>query len=187
MSANLQHSNQIPAGIASGMEPFFFEGEKWLIYNREVKPLDQFPTKIQNTVVSFFESDTESLSILNGMGIKTFPAQFDRWYMCVVGGLDAIPDISDFGKLTPDVFANTCNETDCKMRGKLCGRAVGLNSVEVATIRSFAKGRTIKEVAREHFITEAAVKSRMDKIHVKLNTRNMAQTIAESSAMGVIQ
>jgi len=183
MTANV---NKIPAGITTGTEAFYIDGVKWLIHNGESKPFDQFPSKIQNAIVEVFKNDLESRSMLFKMGFKGFSEQFENWYKCVVGGLDSIPDFSNWEQLSADVFANTCPEKDCPMRGKLCGRKVGLNYSEVARIRSFAEGHTIIEVAHEHFITEAAVKSSIERIHMKMNTRNMAQTIAVCGQMGII-
>lgn len=184
MSANL---NKIPAGITNGTEAFWLDGEKWLIHNGEAKPFNQFPTAIQNQIVDLFANDTQSRSILQKHGIKGFSQQFDTWYKCVVGGLDNTPDFTNWQQLTADSFANTCPETNCPMRGKLCGRAMALNNIEVDTIRFFAKGYTIGQVAKEQFVTEAAIKSRLNTIHYKTQTRNMASLMVVATVNGVIQ
>lgn len=183
MSANL---NKIPAGITNGTEAFWLDGEKWLIHNGEVKPLNQFPTSVQNRIVDLFALDTESRTILKKNQIHGFMQQFDAWYKCVIGGLDNIPDFTNWAQLTADSFANTCSETNCSMRGKLCGRAVALNSIEIDTIRCLSRGSTIAQVAKELFVTEAAIKSRINTIHYKTRSRNMAELMAVTARAGVI-
>lgn len=183
MSTNL---NKIPAGITNGTEAFWLDGEKWLIHNGEVKPLNQFPTSVQNRIVDLFALDTESRDVLKKNKIYGFMEQFDAWYKCVVGGIDNTPDFIDWSHLTSDCFANTCSETNCNMRGKLCGRSMGLNSIEIETIRCLSRGSTIAQVAKEQFVTEAAIKSRINTIHYKTKSRNMAELMAVTARAGVI-
>ena len=176
---------QIPAGITKGTEAFWIDGEKWLIHNGESKPFNDYPAAVQNAVVALFRADTESRAILEKYKIKGFIPQFEAWYKCVVGGLDSQPDFENFAKLIPDAFANTCTKTDCPMRGKLCGRTCGLNSREVSTIKDFASGQTIVQVAQSQYVTEAAIKSRVNTIHEKMDVRNMAQLMATAGKLGV--
>ena len=173
-------------GDTEHAEAIYTNGVKYLRYNGETKPLEDFPISIQIAVFNIFLKDTESQQRLRKMGLITTMQQFEQWYKCVVGGLDTIPDFTNWSQLKADAFNNTCTDEHCHFRGKSCGRAMGLNSIEVETIRCFSKGHTIAQVAKEQFVTQAAIKSRINTIHDKTRSRNMAELMAITARAGVI-
>lgn len=182
-----QNTTRIPAGIISGREGFWDSqtNTKWLAIDGTVKLFDQWPTKIQNEIVAIFLNDIASRNYLRKLGITAFSEAFDRWFQCVVGGLDSVPDFSN-NKLTPDAFNNTCQNMACQDRGKLCGRTSKLKSFEVQTIRTLEKGHSLNESAKILCISLPAVKKRVENINIKLGTRNMASMIATSANFGIL-
>lgn len=191
MSANLQknqnETNPIPAGIVSGMEGFWDEltKTKFLAIQGVIKPFNEWSSSIQNRIVAIFNNDSYSRDYLRRKGIIAFSEAFDKWWKCVVGGLDGTPDF-DNDNLFPDSFINTCNCNECPDRGKLCGRASMLKNFEVATIQTLEKGNSLSQSAMILCISLPAMKKRVEAINIKLGTRNMASMIATSAKLGII-
>ena len=173
-------------GDTKHAEAIYTNGVKYLRFNGETKPLEDFPISIQIAVFNIFLRDNDSHERLRRMGLNATMEQFEQWYKCIVGGVDAIPDFTNWSQLKADSFNNTCTDEHCKFRGKSCGCEMGLNSIEVETIRCFSKGSTIAQVANQQFVTEAAIKSRINTIHYKTRSRNMAELMAVSARAGVI-
>lgn len=183
-----QNTIRIPAGIISGREGFWDSqtNTKWLAIDGTVKRFDQWPTKIQNETVDAFLQDTESRNYLRKIGITAFSSAFDRWYKCVIGGLDCVPDFNNKNQVVPDAFINTCQNMICDDRGKLCGRKLKLKNFEVQTICTLEKGHSLNESAKILCISLPAVKKRVENINIKLGTRNMASMIATSANFGIL-
>jgi hypothetical protein len=181
------NQNPIPAGIISGMEGFWDEETKtkWLAIDGDIRPFDQHPTEIQNRIVTIFLNDTFSRNYLRKIGITAFTEAFDRWWKCVIGGLDSQPDFDSKG-LHPDAYINTCNDMNCPDRGKLCGRESMLKNFEVETISVLEKGHSFFKSAQILCVSVPAMKKRVEKINEKLGTRNMASMIATSASFGII-
>ena len=118
------------------------------------------------------------------MGLKKANEIWDTWYRCVVGGLDRVADLND-GKFTPDAYNNLCQETDCPHRGRLCGRAIGLKSDDVKTIRQLMAGKSMEQAAESLFVSLPAVKSRVAKLHEKLGVTNTAAMVTRAAEIGI--
>lgn len=180
-------SKHIPAGVISGMEAFYDEATntKYLGIDGDIKRFDQWPTKVQNEVVAEFRNDKDSQAYLKAKGVTGFQDQFERWYKCVIGGFDGVPDFNAKG-LCPDVYTNTCTNTSCPDRGKLCGKSLQLRNFEVETIQLLSQGYSINQASKRLFVTVPAVKKRVEVINQKLGSRNMASMIATSASLGII-
>lgn len=175
---------KIPAGLISGIEAFLYNGEKWVIASGVAQRFNQTPTGVQQIIWKAFFNDTFSQKLIAKTGITTLTETFDKWYKCVVGGLDHIADFQG-SKLYPDAYNNLCNERDCPLRGKLCSRPAGLTSYEVETIETLQKGENLKQAASNLCISLPAIKSRVEKIKEKLHAPNMAALMARSAEMGI--
>lgn len=173
----------IPAGIISGIEGFWHDGEKWIIANGQVQRFHDAPTGVQQMVWRHFFADTYSQHIIKNLGITKLTETFDRWYRCVVGGLDHIPDFGSM--LMPDNYNNMCTDTSCTLRGKLCSRGVGLKNYEVETLRELESGESLEHAASDLCISLPAIKSRVEKIKEKLHAPNMAAMVATSARLGI--
>ncbi|WP_372648229.1 hypothetical protein [Draconibacterium sp.] len=174
----------IPAGIVDGTEPFWFNNEKWVLHNGMAMKFDEAPGAVQRMIADACRNDKRSLSIIHKMGAKGFTAEFETWYKCVVGGLDAVPDFKD-GKFTPDAYNNVCNDYDCPMRGKLCSVATGLRSHDVKTIIALKRGKSIAATADDLCISTAGMKSRVEKLKEQLGAPNMASLMARATEIGI--
>lgn len=177
-------NSPIPAGIFSGIEALYHEGEKWVIANGTTQRFHESPSSIQQPIWKAFMSDKQSLAYLAKMGITKASEAFDWWYKCVIGGLDHIPDLLN-GKLIPDAYNNMCGDFQCAHRGRLCSRATGLKNYEVETLAALKTGESIERAASLLCISHNGLKSRIEKIKEKLHVPNMAALMAKSSAFGI--
>jgi hypothetical protein len=188
MSTNVQKTMKSPISKAlfgNGIEPFYYEREKWVLAGGSVIRFHEADSQIQQPIWHAFRSDKQSLAyICTKMGIKAATETFETWYRCVVGGIDRVADLND-GKFTPDAFNNLCTETDCPHRGKLCGRAVGLKSDDVKTIRQLMAGKSMEQAAESLFISLPAVKSRVAKLHEKLGVTNTTAMVTRAASIGI--
>lgn len=186
MTAKLQISSKspIPAGIFSGIEAFWYNDEKWVIAHGEVRRFDECDSSIQQPIWKAFLNDKQSLGYLSKIGIKKASESFDRWFRCVVGGLDAIPDVLN-DKFTPDTFVNTCADNHCPHRGKLCSCAAGLLNYEVETIAALQTARNMQHAAESIHISLPAIKSRIEKLHIKLDVNNSIAMMHRAAQLGI--
>lgn len=179
----IETKHQIPAGLFSGIEAFWYQNEKWIIANGSMQRFHQAPAGVQQIVWKAFFADKESQVIIKKMGITKLTDTFDKWYKCVVGGLDHVPD---FGKmLVPDDYNNMCADSDCAFRGKLCSRATGLKNYEVETLSLLKQGESIEKTASKLCVSMPGMKSRLEKIKIKLHATNMAALMARTSELGI--
>jgi len=185
MSTKLEISSnsQIHAGIFSGIEAFYFEGEKWVIANGSVKRFHECDSSIQQPIWKAFMADKQSMAYIAKLGITKASEVFERWYRCVVGGLDSVPD---FGiRFTPDAFNNLCTDHKCPHRGLLCSRATGLKNYEVETISELKRGESVERASHRLFISPRGMKSRVEKIKEKMNVPNMAALMVTATQLGI--
>lgn len=175
--------NKIPAGIIEGTEAFWFDEEKWLIHQGEVMKFNDAPIKLRNMIISMFLSDNQSRAYLIKIGLPQFSKAFEMWYKCIIGGIDETPD---FGNgLQPDAFNNQCKDYDCPHRGRFCSLAAGLKYYEVATVAALKAGFNETQTAEMLCVSEAGLKSRIEKIKEKLGATNMASMIARGVELGI--
>lgn len=174
----------IPAGILEGTEAFWFDNEKWLIHNGEAMKFKDAPIKLRNMIVYLFKCDVQSRAYLTKIGVKAFSESFEMWYKCVIGGIDETPDFG-CGRLQPDAFNNNCKDYDCPHRGRFCSLAIGLKYFEVSTIAALKAGFTETQTAQMLCVSEAGLKSRIEKIKEKLGATNMASMIARGVELGI--
>lgn len=174
----------IPAGIISGTEAFWYENQKWIIHNGHTYKFEDAPGAVQRQIADAFMADKRSINMLKNIGITTFTAGFDRWYKCVVGALDSEADFEN-DTFKPDVYNSSCNETDCVLRGKLCGTKQKLQYYEVATIDALRAGYTMEQASALLCVSLPGLKSRIQKIREKLNVPNMASMMAIAGEIGI--
>lgn len=175
----------VPAGIMEGIEPFYYDNEKWVLFDGKASRFHDCSGAVQRLIAEAFLNDIRSKNYLKKeMGITAFSEGFEWWYKCVVGGLDHVPDFKD-GKFTPDRYNNMCSDTECPHRGKFCSIASGLKNFEVRSIKAFKRGKSIEEAARDEFVSTAAMKSRIVVMKHKLNAQNMASMVAKATEMGI--
>lgn len=184
---NLQQiatQTKIPAGIFSGTEAFWHNGQKWVIANGSTKLFYECDSTIQQPIWRAFLADKQSHAYLKKIGITKASEAFDRWYRCVVGGLDHVPDF-DKGKFTPDTYNNMCADHSCPHRGRLCSRATGLKNYEVETITALIKGTSLEQSASDICVSLPGMKSRVEKIKIKMDCANMAALMYQSAKIGI--
>jgi DNA-binding CsgD family transcriptional regulator len=188
MKAKLVKRNKmafIPAEIIEGIEPFWFNNEKWVLINKnEAIQFHKAPGKVQRMIVEECIKDKASREYMRKHGISGLSNELDTWYKCVIGGLDNTPDFLK-GKFTPDAYNNMCTDFECPHRGKLCGVRSGLKNYEVQTIAALKQGWSIEITADLLCISVAGMKSRIEKIKEKLGATNMASLIAIASELGI--
>lgn len=185
MDTNLVKTSRspIPAGIFSGIEAFWFENEKWVLYNGTKYRYNEAPTNVKAIIQKEFMNDKKSLSYIKKIGITAASEVFDTWYRCVVGGLDSTPD---FGKkFIPDSYNNMCSDMNCHHRGKLCSRDMGLKNYEVVTLIALKRGESMEQTAQKICVSLPGMKSRVEKIKTKMNVSNMASLIAIATEIGI--
>lgn len=171
-----------PAGIIEGIEGFWHAGQKWVMVEGTKMKFEDAPGNVQRLFADAFMNDKPSQNYMKSHGVVKFSEGFDWWFRCVVGAYDFEPDFNN-GKFTPDSFNNTCTETDCVHRGKLCGRASGLNYNDVKTLAAVSAGDTINTTAAKLYISAAGLKSRMSKLREKLEARNEAALTAHAARL----
>lgn len=176
--------NQIPAGIFSGIEAFWHNGEKWVIANGTVFRYNEAPTLVKSSIQRAFLADKQSRAYLSKIGITSASETFDRWYRCVVGGLDHTPDFLN-NKLTADAYNNMCADHSCIHRGRLCSRATGLKNYEVETLSALKQGESLERTAAVCCVSLPGMKSRVEKIKEKWNVTNMAALMATATQLGI--
>ena len=176
--------NQMPAGIFNGIEAFWYENEKWVIANGEVKRFHECDSSIQQPIWRAFMADKQSLAYIAKLGITKSSEVFETWYRCVVGGLDHVPDFLN-GKFTPDFFNNTCPDLACPHRGRLCSRAAGLKNFEVETLKALKSASNMKAAAEMVHVSLPAMKSRISKLHEKFNVSNSVALMARANEIGI--
>jgi hypothetical protein len=176
--------NTIPAGIFEGIEAFWHAGEKWLMMDGTKMRFDAAPLKLRNMIANQFLGDKPSQEILRKQGITAFSAAFDMWYRCVIGALDSTPDFIN-GHFTADSFNYACDDQVCQFRGKLCGRASGLNSIDVQTLTALKRGDNFRQTAASLYVSEPGLKSRVTKLRQKLEARNIAALTARAAEIGI--
>jgi hypothetical protein len=185
METNLVKNSKIPAGIISGTEAFWENNEMWVSHEGSTKPFHQQPGEVQRMIANAFLDDTESRKYLRKIGIVDFKPAFERWFKCVVGGIDSQSDFDSDG-LHPEAYNNTCCEVNCPDRGKLCGRASNLKSIDVIRISAFRNGATITETANMLYLSPSGMKTWWEHTKEKLGTTNTASTFARLAGMGVV-
>ena len=179
-----QISEQIvPAGIFSGTEAFWHKSEKWVIAHGNTKRFDECDSSIQQPIWKAFLSDKQSLAYIAKLGITKSSEVFERWYRCVVGGLDHVPDF-DF-RFTPDAYNNMCTDHSCPHRGRLCSRAAGLKNYEVETIIALKSAKNMDQVAHSIHVSLPAVKSRVAIMREKMNVATTVGIIARAAELGI--
>lgn len=176
----------VPFGIIDGIDPFWFNNEKWVRMNgNQFLKFHETSGQTQRLIADACRNDKRSLAYINNkMGITGISGEFDTWYKCVVGGLDEVPDILK-GRFTPDAYNNMCTDYDCPHRGRLCGVSSALKSEDVKTIRALKRGKSIAATADDLFISTAGMKSRVEKVKEKLGAPNMASLMARATEIGI--
>ncbi len=169
-------------------EAFWVENDpidkKWLIREKQAMQYCDLPAREQNKWLKLYHDDTENrLYIENTIGIKGFWEGFEKWWKCVMGGLDNTPDLKE-GKLTPDAFNNSCT-TRCEHCGLLCGKKTGIRDYEVKTIRLVVQGNSTKMAADMIPLSIGGTKSRIEKIKRKIGAKNIAELTAKTVEMGI--
>jgi len=184
IKVEIKTKNQMPAGIFSGIEAFWYDNQKWIIANGQVKLFDECDSTIQQPIWQAFLADKQSHAYLKKIGITKASETFERWYRCVVGGLDSVPDF-DRGRFTPDKFNNMCTDTTCTLRGILCSRAAGLKNYEVETLGALKQGESMERTASRICVSLPGMKSRVEHIKQKMNVTNMAALMAKTAELGI--
>lgn len=174
----------IPAGIFSGIEAFWYEGEKWVIAHGTTYRFHEAPSTIQQPIWKAFFNDKKSLAYLAKIGLSKHSEVFDRWYRCVVGGLDHVPDFQN-DKLTPDAYNNMCGDLQCPHRGRLCSREAGLKNIEVETLTALKTAKNMNQAAEAVHISLPAMKSRIAKMHFNLDVPNTVVLMAIAGELGI--
>jgi hypothetical protein len=187
METKLRQTNQsstMPAGIFDGVEAFWYADEKWIMQDGMRMKFNDAPIKLRNMIANQFLKDEPSKEILRKQGITAFSSAFDMWYHCVIGALDSTPDFID-GKFTADSFNYACDDQICQFRGKLCGRASGLNSFDVQTLAALKRGDNFRQTAASLYVSEPGLKSRVTKLRQKLEVKNIAALTARAAEIGI--
>ncbi len=175
----------IPAGIIDGVEAFCYKGEKWVAIDRQAIPYHEAPGRIQRMIANAFLNDKPSQDYLkNKMGITSFEEGFEKWYHCVVGAWDNVPDFLQ-GKFTADGYSSHCLKTDCIHRGKFCSVATGLRHWEVATINALKLGLSVEKTAPLLNISVSGLKSRIQQLKEKLDAKNERSLMAKATELGI--
>jgi len=187
METKVIEKNQIrklPAGLIEGVEAFWYNNEKWLIYNGTAMRFTEAPAKVQNMIANQFLKDFKSRTYLKRIGATSFAGSFDFWYRCVIGALDEKPDFVN-GKFTADAYNHSCNDYKCVHRGRFCSLGPGLRNWEVETIVALKQGFTFEKTAQMLCITLAGLRSRIEKMKEKLDARNTTQLITKATELGI--
>ncbi len=188
METNLRQFGQsanLPAGIFSGTELFARNGQMYAMYNGTRMKFEDLPGMEKRNFIQMYLEDKEGQDFIRKQfGIVGFESGFKQWLFCQFGSLDGDPDFVD-EKITPDQYNSACLKIDCPGRGKFCSKAIGLKSYEVETIRELKTGKTAKEVASKLNVSEAAVKSRIEKLKDRYNVTNIVALIAMLAELGV--
>ncbi|NQU54057.1 MAG: hypothetical protein HQ522_16130 [Bacteroidetes bacterium] len=174
----------IPAGIIEGIEAFWYNNEKWVIFEGKAKRFHEAPGQIQRLIADACRNDQRSLLYLKKKGVVKFSDVFDLWYKCVVGDFECVPDFID-GKFTPDAYIHSCKDFTCVDRGRLCSLKPGLKHFEVATIIALKLGLSYEKTAVLLHISLAGFKSRVVKIREKLDAPNVTSMMAKATEMGI--
>jgi len=176
----------IPQWLFQGVEAFTHNGQKYLIIDGKNMLFHQAPGMYQQFFADCFIADKKAQRDLKLFwGITSFEEGFEKWFSCKFGGIDHIADTNNMLDLTPDIYNNTCAETNCPHRGRFCGKTSRLNSWDIQTIQVFGSGHTIQEAAKILCLSIAGVKSRINAIRDKTGARNMAQLISITAHKGV--
>lgn len=105
-------TQNIPAGLFICAEAFWYQNEKWVLANGTKSRFSESTPKVQQTIWKHFLADKQSHSYLAKMGVVKVSETFDRWYRCVVGGLDSVPDFLET-RFEEDAYNNLCNDHTC--------------------------------------------------------------------------
>jgi DNA-binding CsgD family transcriptional regulator len=187
MQTKLEQKNQsitMPAGIFDGIEAFWHNDEKWLMQDGVKIKFVEAPIKLQDMIANQFLRDEPSKTYLRKIGITAFSQAFDMWYRCVLGAFDTIPDFLN-GKFAADNYNYSCTDNSCIHRGKFCGRAAGLNNIEVQTLAALKRGDNFRQTAASLFVSDAGLKSRVTKLRQKLEAKNTAALTARAAEIGI--
>ena len=174
----------VPAGILEGTEAFWYNNEKWVLHEGKAMPFHGAPGNVQRLIADAFMNDNRSQGYLRKIGLNQFSEAFEFWYKCVVGALDSVPDFLN-GKLTADAYNSACTDYNCPHRGRFCSLEVGLKNHEVVTIVALKKGDSVAKTAEGLHVSTAGMKSRVEKIKVKLGASNMASMMARATELGI--
>lgn len=188
METNLEQIGQsakIPAGLFSGTELFARNGKMYAIYNGSRMLFQDLPGMEKRNFIQMYLDDKEGQQFIQKqLGITGFESGFRKWLFCKFGSLDGDPDsISDH--ITPDIFNSACTRTDCPGRGRICGSASRLKSYEVETLRELKSGKTAREIANTLCLSEATVKSRIERLKEKFRVANAMALIGVVTELGI--
>lgn len=188
METNVQQNGQsanIPAGIFLGTEIFAQGGEIYAIRNGVRQLFESLPGAEKRSFLSMYMADKDGQQFIRTrFGIVGFESGFKKWLFCKFGSLDGNPDSID-GRITPDTYNSACHQTDCPGRGKICSCSAGLKGYEIDTLRELKVGLTAKEVANKLNVSEAAVKSRIERLKERFNVTNVVALIATITELGI--
>lgn len=175
----------IPAGlIGEGIEVFWCNNEKWVLTQGIRYRYNEAPSHVKSVILRAFQNDRQSLAYMAKIGLKTANEMFDRWYRCVVGGLDHVPDFGN-KMFTPDAYNNMCSDSKCPHRGLLCGRTCGIRSWQAETIKAIKDGCTMEKAAEKVNVTHSAVRSRVTKMLEQTGMHTTAQLICWATELGI--
>lgn len=188
METNVQQNGQsanIPAGIFLGTEIFAQGGEIYAIRNGVRQLFESLPGAEKRSFLSMYMADKDGQQFIRTrFGIVGFESGFKKWLFCKFGSLDGKPDEIS-GQITPDRYNSACTLVACPGRGKFCGQESGLKDFEVTTLRELKAGKTVKEVADNVHVSEAAVKSRVERLKERFNVTNAVALIATVTELGI--
>ncbi len=180
-----QKGSAIPAGLLSGVEAFWKNGEKYLIIKGQSMKFEDAPIRVQNAIAQHCINDHEVCSRIEAEVGATFSAVFNQWYRCRVGGLDSTPDFSeDLSRYNPDEFNNQCLDYNCSMRGKICNN-LKLKHYHMPTISLLLGGATVGQIAKRVNLSPDGIKSQLKRIKEITGAKNNAHLSAIMAAKGM--
>lgn len=180
-----QTSSNIPAGIFEGIELFAQNGKMFAIDNGTVMPFDDLPESIKKEFWWIFSLDRTAQSFIKKeFHLAGEKEQFTQWLFCKFGSCDGTPDLLD-GTVNYDSFNSACKRTKCSGRGKICGDKYALKDYEVETLALLVSGHTLSTMSNDLLRSVDAIKSRIEKLKIKLNCRNVAQLASIITSLGI--
>lgn len=178
-------TNKLPAGLFKGTEIFVEDYEIYAMYQGQCMAFENLPSMEKRAFLNEYLLDKEGQKFIKEkLGVTGFESGFKQWLYCKFGAMDGEPDLLN-GKITPDKFNSACHRKDCPGRGVFCGQASGLKSHDVETLHEVVTGYPVKQIADHLNLSDAAVKSRIEKLKERMEVPNTAALAAKSAGLGI--
>ena len=177
----------IPAGIVTSDIEIFYDTSREDVYffqDGVKQHWTDLPASVKRKVMDLLTEDISRL-IRNVFNVHKEADITSVFLKCRFGNLDYVADIASCGKISFD--APHCNQLlKCKGFGKICNVPANLTRMEYIITREVSTGKLIKEIADQMILSEATIRTHIQRVHRKTNCNNNVELSAWAHKLKIV-